>query len=103
MPTAIRSANGLTIATLLILLSPGSVVAQSHDGLLSIAAVSTLSGTELRQWDVLVDRMIRSDQLLTVEALQSHGFVGLFRRSDAKRHRSSNSRSIEIETPDSGF
>ena len=63
MPKAIRSPNGLATA-LLILLSPATVVAQSHKGLVSISTVSTLSSTALRQWDALVDRMIREHELV---------------------------------------
>ncbi len=64
MPKTNRRAPGLTIAALLILLSPASVVAQSHQGLVSISAVSTLTGSELRESDVLVDRMIRANELV---------------------------------------
>ena len=60
----VHSANGLTIAALLILLSPGSVVAQSHHGLVSISAASTLSGSALREWDALVDQMINQNELV---------------------------------------
>lgn len=64
MPRTIRSPNGLAVAALLILLSPASAVAQSHQGLVSISAVSTLSSTALREWDALVDRMIRENDLV---------------------------------------
>ena len=64
MPTAVRRANGLTIAVLLIVLSPVSVVAQSHPGLLRLSTVSALSGPEMREWDALVDRMIRESELV---------------------------------------
>ena len=47
-----------------MLLSPASVAAQSHQGLVSISAVSTLGGSALREWDALVDRMIREDELV---------------------------------------
>ena len=42
MPTAMRSPTGLAIGALLILLSPATGAAQSHRGLVSISAVSTL-------------------------------------------------------------
>ena len=64
MPTTIRSPTGLAIAALFILLSPARVAAQSHQGLVSISAVSTLSGSELREWDARVDRMIRENELV---------------------------------------
>ena len=64
MPRTICSPNGLAVAALLILLSPGKAVAQSHAGLVSISAVSTLSSGALREWDTLVDRMIRENDLV---------------------------------------
>ena len=64
MPKAIRSQTGRAIAALFMLLSPASVAAQSHQGLVSISAVSTLGGSELREWDARVDRMIRENELV---------------------------------------
>ena len=64
MPKAIRSPTGLAIAAVFMLLSPARVAAQSHQGLVSISAVSTLSGSELREWDARVDRMIRENELV---------------------------------------
>ena len=64
MPTTIRKPNGLVILALLILLSPASAVAQGHQGLVSISAASTLSGAEVREWDSLVDRIIRENDLV---------------------------------------
>ena len=64
MSTAIRSPNGFAGAALLILLSPAGSVAQSHQGLVSISAMSTLSSGALREWDTLVDRMIRENDLV---------------------------------------
>jgi Zn-dependent metalloprotease len=64
MPKAIRRACATAIATLLILLGPGRVVAQRHDGLLSISAVPTLSGSQVREWDAFVEQMIRADELV---------------------------------------
>ena len=64
MRNTIRLANRLTVAALLILLSPAIVAAQSHQGLVSISTVSTLSGAELREWDALVDGMIRTNELV---------------------------------------
>ena len=64
MPRTIRSPNGLAVAALLILLSPARSVAQSHQGLVSISAVSALSSGALREWDTLVDRMIRENDLV---------------------------------------
>ncbi len=59
-----RSPTGLAIGALLILLSPATGAAQSHRGLVSISAVSTLGGSEMREWDALVDRMIRENELV---------------------------------------
>ena len=56
--------NGLVILALLILLSPASAVAQGHQGLVSISAASTLNGAEVREWDSLVDRIIRENDLV---------------------------------------
>ena len=64
MHKAIRSPDGLVIAALLILLSPARAGAQSHQGLVSISTVSTLTGAELREWDALVDRLIRENELV---------------------------------------
>ena len=64
MPTAVRSPTGLAIAALCLLLSPASVAAQSHQGLVSLSAVSTLDDSSLREWDALVDRMIRENELV---------------------------------------
>ena len=64
MRKTIRRPEGLAIAALLILLSPASAGAQNHPGLVSISSVSTLSGAELREWDALVDRLIRDDELV---------------------------------------
>ena len=64
MRKAIRSPDALAIAALLILLSPAGAGAQRHQGLVSISTVSTLSGAELREWDALVDRLIREDELV---------------------------------------
>ena len=58
-----RTITGLAIATRLILL-PAGVVAQSHQGLVSLEVVSTLSVSELREWDRLVDRMISENDLV---------------------------------------
>ncbi len=58
-----RTITGLAIATRLILL-PAGVVAQSHPGLVSLEVVSTLSVSELREWDILVDRMIGENDLV---------------------------------------
>jgi len=58
-----RTITGLAIATRLILL-PAGVVAQSHPGLVSLEVVSTLSVSESREWDILVDRMIRENELV---------------------------------------
>ena len=76
MPNAVHSASGLTIAVLLILLSAANVVAQSHPGLLSISTVSTLSGSEVREWDALVDRMIRENQLVLRAAYNDRSVPG---------------------------
>ena len=64
MPKAIGSQTGRAIAALFMLLSPASVAAQSHQGLVSISAVSTLGGSALREWDARVDRMIRENELV---------------------------------------
>ena len=64
MPEAMRNPTGLAIAALLILLSPATVAAQSHQGLVNISVVSTLGGSEMREWDALVDRMIRENELV---------------------------------------
>ncbi len=64
MPKAIRLTTGVTIAALLILLRPVSAVAQRHQGLVSISAQSTLSVSEFRELDALVDRMIRENELV---------------------------------------
>ena len=58
-----RTVAGLAIAARLILL-PAGVVAQSHPGLVSLEVVSTLSVSELRGWDSLVDQMIRENDLV---------------------------------------
>ena len=61
----IRGVTGLALGAVFILLNPARVMAQDHPGLLTISAVSTLSSTsELRQWDSLVDRMIRDKELV---------------------------------------
>ena len=64
MRKALRSPYRFAIAALLILLSPARAVAQSHQGLVSISAVSTRTGAELREWDSLVDRLIRENDLV---------------------------------------
>ena len=64
MPKAVRGANGLTIAVLLIVLSQGSVIAQGHPGLLTLSTVPSVSGSEVREWDALVDRMLRDNELV---------------------------------------
>ena len=76
MPNAIRRACGPAIATLLILLGPGRVIAQSHDGLLSISAVSTLSGSQVRAWDAFVEQMIRADELVLRAAYADRAVPG---------------------------
>ena len=76
MPNAIRRACGPAIATLLILLGPGRVIAQSHDGLLSISAVSTLSGPQVRAWDAFVEQMIRADELVLRAAYADRAVPG---------------------------
>ena len=64
MTKACRSAGGLTIAALLILLGSSRAVAQRHERLLSISTVSTLGGAEVRAWDAVVDQMIRAGELV---------------------------------------
>ncbi len=69
MPNTIRGVTGLAIGAALILLNPATVVTQDHPGLVTISAVSTLTTTsELRQWDGLVDRMIRDRELVLYAA-----------------------------------